>query len=64
MSELTDLLWVEKYRPKNFKDLIFMSKSVIIDYLKNPKSIPSFIFYSVKPGTGKTSTAKIIAWSL
>ncbi len=66
MSELTDLLWVEKYRPKTFKDLILEPSfhKTIIEFLNNPESLPSFIFYSSKPGTGKTSTAKIIARSL
>lgn len=63
MSELTDMLWVEKYRPQNFNDLIIENKLGIMGYFNNPKSIPSFIFYSSKPGTGKTSTAKIIAKS-
>lgn len=64
MSELSDMVWVEKYRPKTFNDLIFNGKATLLDYLKNPKSIPSFIFYSSKPGTGKTSTAKLIAKQL
>lgn len=60
MSELTDKIWIEKYRPTQFEDLILEDKEVIVKYLDNPKSVPSFIFYSTKPGTGKTSTAKII----
>jgi replication factor C small subunit len=66
MSELTDMLWVEKYRPKTFADLVMFGElqNSITEYLKHPESLPSFIFYSSKPGTGKTSTAKIIAWSL
>lgn len=61
---LKDIVWVEKYRPKNFNDLVFNDKDKIIEYLKRPESMPSFIFYSSSPGTGKTSTAKIIAWSI
>lgn len=61
MDELRDnLIWIEKYRPKNFEDLILENKSLILNFLKNPQIVPSFIFYSNKPGTGKTSTAKII----
>jgi len=64
MSELTDLIWIEKYRPIKFEDLILENKTLILNYLKTPKSMPSFIFYSNKPGTGKTSCAKIIIKTL
>lgn len=62
MNKITDLVWVEKYRPKTFNDLIMdeTDKNSLLNYLKNPKSMPSFIFSSAKPGTGKTSTAKVI----
>jgi DNA polymerase III delta prime subunit len=60
MSELTDKVWVEKYRPADFSTLIFDNKSLILNHLKNPLTIPSFIFYSNHPGTGKTTTAKLI----
>ena len=60
MSELTDLIWVEKYRPSSFDNLILENKNTLLSYLKKPESIPSFIFYSSKPGTGKTSTARLI----
>jgi|WetSurSiteA1Bulk_404760.scaffolds.fasta_scaffold02426_14 replication factor C small subunit len=61
MTELHNLFWAEKYRPKRFEDLILDNKATILNYLNNPKSIPSFIFYSSNPGTGKTSTAFLIA---
>ncbi len=60
MSELLDKIFVEKYRPSCFDDLIFDNKNLIINHLKSPMGIPSFIFYSNYPGTGKTSTAKLI----
>lgn len=60
MQELVDLAWIEKYRPSSFEDLVLNDKSLILNYLKNPLSMPSFIFHSVKPGTGKTSLAKLI----
>ena len=60
MTELQQLIWTEKYRPSKFDDLILQDKEMLIKYLANPKTIPSFIFYSSSPGTGKTSTAKII----
>jgi len=60
MSELTDLILTEKYRPKKFNDLVFNEKQTLIELLRNPLQLPSLIFYSSKPGTGKTSTAKLL----
>jgi len=64
MTELQDLIFIEKYRPDKFEDLILANKSLIVKYLDKPKTMPSFIFYSARPGTGKTSTAKIIIKAL
>lgn len=50
----------EKYRPEKFEDLIMENKSTVINSLKNKESIPSFIFHSESPGTGKTTCAKVI----
>lgn len=63
MPSLKEVLWVEKYRPKTFEELCCTDETIklINNYLKDISSIPSFIFYSSSPGTGKTSTAKIIA---
>jgi len=60
MTELVNKLFVEKYRPTTFDNLIFDNKILILNHIKNPLAIPSFIFYSNNPGTGKTSTAKLI----
>ena len=60
MKHLNELIWAEKYRPNKFEDLILEDKSGLLRALDNPKSINSFIFYSSSPGTGKTSTARII----
>ena len=60
MNELQKLIWTEKYRPKKLDDIIFNDKERIKKYLTTPVSLPSFIFYSSSPGTGKTSLAKII----
>jgi replication factor C small subunit len=49
------MLWVEKYRPKEFTDVVGIS-SEIPNSLNN---LPHFLFIG-KPGTGKTTTAKII----
>jgi len=64
MSELVDKIWVEKYRPRVFDDLILDNKTEILKHMQNPKSLPSFIFYSSKPGTGKTSLAKLMVETL
>ena len=60
MSELTDAILTEKYRPASLDDLILEGKDKLRKFLDSPKSLPSFIFYSSKPGTGKTSCAKAI----
>lgn len=60
MTELEENIFIEKYRPRKFEELILADKGDIMKYLDSPKMIPSFIFHSSKPGTGKTSTAKLI----
>jgi DNA polymerase III delta prime subunit len=60
MSELSDSQWIEKYRPGTFDDLILEHKDTIQKLLKSPTGMPSIILYSSKPGTGKTSLAKLI----
>ncbi len=64
MSELNDKILYEKYRPSTFAELICENKVLILKYIEQPKTLPSFIFYSRKPGTGKTSAAKLIAKEL
>ena len=64
MNELENLIFTEKYRPKNFDELILENKEKLINYLRNPKMLPSFLFYSSSPGTGKTSCAKLIIKTL
>ncbi len=60
MTELTDQIWSEKFRPARLEDLILEGKDKLKKFLDSPQSLPSFIFYSSRPGTGKTSCAKII----
>jgi DNA polymerase III delta prime subunit len=53
-----NFLWVEKYRPKNISDLI------LSDYNRNffsniSENTPHLLFFG-RPGTGKTSLAKIL----
>lgn len=59
-----DLPWVEKYRPQTFNDIV--SQSIAINSLKNfvnSGNMPHMIFTG-PAGTGKTSTALIIARAL
>jgi DNA polymerase III delta prime subunit len=61
MNKLENALLVESYRPRELKDLICDSKSLIEDFLKYPLKMPSLLLYSSSPGTGKTTLAKIIS---
>lgn len=62
MTGSIDLIWYEKYRPKSFDDLVLDQnyKDMFQKYKSQPKLVPSFIFHSNKPGTGKTSTARVL----
>lgn len=53
------MIWVEKYRPKVIDDVIFRHNDQIKLLLKNPYTMPHFLFYG-KPGIGKTTLAKIV----
>lgn len=64
MTELQTKIWTELYRPTTFEELIFDNKNLVLNYLKAPLTMPSFILYSNKPGTGKTSLAKLIIKTL
>ena len=59
-KDTKEIVLVEKYRPKCVNDVICNNKESIVNSLKNPSSIPHFLFTSVTPGTGKTSMAKAI----
>ncbi len=60
--KLEHIIWSEKHRPNTFEDLVLESseKKVLQNALKNPKSIPNFLFFSHSAGTGKTSCALLI----
>ncbi|MHA2009037.1 MAG: AAA family ATPase [Promethearchaeota archaeon] len=56
-----EIPWVEKYRPKNFDDIVSQNIAIthLKEFIKNP-NMPHMIFTG-PAGTGKTSTALIIA---
>ncbi len=53
-------LWVEKYRPKNLEDMVLPSEysDVFYNWIKNGE-IPNTLLIG-KPGSGKTTLAKIL----
>jgi replication factor C small subunit len=53
-------MWTEKYRPSKLDDIVGEFKDIIKNYLKEPSSIPHFLFYSKTPGSGKTTLSKAI----
>lgn len=55
MTELNDIVWNIKYRPKKVMDVVSPYSERIKKYLENPESIPNFLFYSSTGGTGKSS---------
>ena len=52
------MMWVEKYRPQNFDEVIGLDNS-ITSVVKNPSDMPHFLFVG-RVGTGKTTLARII----
>lgn len=62
MSKLLNAIWTEKYRPTSIKDIILSTdiKNSLLKYIQKPLEMPSFIFASASPGTGKTSLAKLL----
>lgn len=64
MTPVQNAIYTEKYRPSSFDELIGDHKDIIQKYLDKPMEMPSFIFYSNSPGTGKTSMAKVIVKAL
>lgn len=61
MGELLDSLWIEKYRPKELKD-VSLPKQYKLDFQKyiERQDIPNLLF-SGSPGGGKTTLALILA---
>jgi replication factor C small subunit len=64
MANVFDSLWVEKYRPKKLEDVVLDPgiRNTFEEYIRNG-DIPNLLF-SGKPGTGKTTIAKILLHTL
>lgn len=62
MTTDLDIPWVERYRPQNFDDIVSQSVAIknLKDFVNVGEKMPHMIF-SGPAGTGKTSTALVIA---
>lgn len=67
MSDITivndEYSWENKYRPNKIEEVVLPSevRAQILGYItSNGGNIPSMLFYSPGPGTGKTTTARAV----
>src|SRR5918911_3982204 len=63
--DLSNLMWVEKYRPANLKEIINQRDIVngLTNFSKEPDEIPHLLFAG-PPGVGKTTTALCLSREL
>lgn len=57
-----DFVWSQKYRPEKISDLITTDelKTTLQSFISQ-KNLPNFLFHSSTGGTGKTTTAQVLA---
>jgi len=61
IRELKNTVWVEKWRPRKIDDIILPEEiKTAVKYAMEKDNFQHMIFHSGKPGTGKTTLAKII----
>lgn len=60
-----EFAWEQKYRPDNLDEVILPHdvRTKLKNYVSSP-NVPSFLFYSPQPGTGKTTTAYAVAFAI
>lgn len=56
---MKNLIWTEKYRPKNLDEFIG-DRTKVKELIKEPLAMPNFLLVSRSPGTGKTSLGYVI----
>lgn len=62
---LSDVLWVEKYRPKEIDDCILPEKhKKFFKSVIKSGSLPNLLLHSVEPGVGKTTISLILTKKL
>lgn len=61
ITTIDDAIWMEKYRPNAIQGMVLPIKlKNYFNKIITTKVIPNMIFHSVKPGSGKTSSAKAL----